>query len=129
MTSDFKTLNQLEKNRMITIGIRSELAHKFFYRNTLIGKVLLLLFPIIIIGIVPVFVRYGFIAGLLSFILSGLYTVSVGKISAMYLRKKLMADEQLFNDAYDSRACNIRLNHTGDVILYPADWYLFIGNE
>lgn len=128
MTTEFQKIRELEKSKKITIGVLKNHANNYWYRQTLIGKILNWLVAPFVILSVFVFIKFDFMYGILSIIGLVIYVLVIEKISTTYIRILLLKNEQLFNVAYEARSITIRNNSTGKILSYPIDWKAEIAN-
>ena len=97
-------------------------ANNFWYHQTVIGKILNWLTPILFVFSIFIFIKFGFLRGVLAIFWTGIYTVVVQKISSMYVRILLLKREELFEVAYKEKSITIRNNYTGKIFFHPTDW-------
>ena len=114
-------MRELESSKKITLGIAKKHANNFWFRKTLIGKILNWLTPLLFIFSIFVFIKFGFMYGVLLIIGLFIYVHVIQKIATMYVRVALLKNEELFDAAYEARSVNIRNNSTGEVFSYPTD--------
>ena len=122
MALEFQKLIQIEKIGKITIGINRNHANNFWCRQTLIGKILNWLFPVFIIFSVFIFLKFGFVLGVLTIVGIGGYVVTIQKVASMYTRILLLKNEKLFEAAYQAKSVTIKNNRTGKISHSPAVW-------
>ena len=118
----FAQLNELEKEKTITIGVNKNHANIFFYQKTLIGKLLNWIVYISPVLIVILFIKFGFFAGIAAIILIGIHVSVTREMATDFTRAELLKDEDLFSAAYQANSINILINHTGEILRYPEDW-------
>ena len=122
MKIEFEKLKILEKNRKITIGVDKNNANNFLYNQTMIGKILNWLTYVFILLTIAIFIKFGFLNGILAIAGIAVYTVAVQKIASMHARIMLLQNEKLFDVAYQVKSITIRNNSSGEIIVYPTDW-------
>lgn len=124
--SKFGVLKELVRNRRVAIGVDRNHANNFWYRQTVIGKVLNWITNLSFILSIVVFFKFGFMNGLFTVIGIGIYSLVIQKIASIYLRVVLLheKDGELFGAAYQERSVTIKDNSTGKIYSYPTspDW-------
>ncbi len=128
MTTEFQKISELERSKKITVGVVKNHANNFWSNTTLIGKILNWLTPLLVIFSIFIFIKFGFMHGILSIIGVFIYVHVIQKIATMYVRVALLKNEKLFDAAYEARSTTIRNNSTGEVFSYPTDWKIEITN-
>jgi hypothetical protein len=122
MSKNFDKLKKLEQERKVTLGINKNHANNFWSNQTIIGKILNWITNLLIIVIIIVFIKFGFIWVILAIIGTGIYSVIIQKMAGWYVREILLNDEELFNAAYQARSVTVRDNRTGYIVAFPSDW-------
>ncbi len=121
-TPEFNKLLRLEKERKITIGVKRNQANNFWFRTTILGKILNILTYLFFVLIIIIFVKFGIWFGMLAAVFLVVYVKVINYISGMYVRLQLFRNEQLFNSAYEARSVTIRNNKNGNIISFPDEW-------
>lgn len=122
MTKELQKIRELERSKLITVGVEKNHANNFWSNTTLIGKILNWLTPLFFIFSIFIFIKFGFMYGVLSIIGVFIYVSVIQKIATMHVRVVLLKNEKLFDAAYEARSVTIRNNSTGEVFYYPTDW-------
>lgn len=121
-TFEFRKLIELVNKREITIGVNINHANNFWYRTTILGKILNLLTPLFIVLILVVFIKFGIWYEILASVFLVIYVKALQKIAGLYVRLRLFHEEELFNAAYEDRSVTIRNNKNGTIICFPDLW-------
>lgn len=116
----FQKLKKLAKNRKITIGVDRNHANNLWNAKTVWGRILNLLSLVLLVFVVIIFIKFGFVKGVLSIIGVGFYSLFVQYIAAMYTRITLLNGEaEIFESAYQIRLVTIKNNLDGKMCSYP----------
>lgn len=126
MTPEFGTLIDLERRHVITIGLKKDHANNLWYRASTLGKIMNWVTNVAIMIAIAIFVKLGFVVGLLSLGIIGIYAILIQRLACTKVRSSIAKNEDLFNAAYHARSCHIRDNRTGEITQHPQDWYLMI---
>jgi len=117
-----ESLNTLETQRTITIGLHRRAANDYWAHTSKIGAVANIEI-LAIIGLVFyffIFVSWKF--ALLALVGLVIYVRLIEKIGLTIVRTQLVKDEAFFQALYDAGLATVRVNSTGDIIRSPADW-------
>jgi len=118
----FKELLQLNKDKIIQIGIHKQKGNNLWHNNAKLGKFLNLLTIILVIMAFVVLFYFGIFWFAVSIVGVALYSVVITKIATMTVKVKILQDEYLFNSLYSTGAINIKVIKTDQIIKYPDMW-------
>lgn len=120
--SDIEKLHELESQKVITVGLHRNAANNFWYRSSILGKILNLGTTVLLLLCIYVFYAFGWKVGCLSLLGLALYVKAIQWFGFASVRIQMLADEALFNLFYQSGAATVRVNTTGEIVRHPTDW-------
>lgn len=122
MSVEFGKMKELEETRAITIGLNRHHGTCFFYQRTTVGKILNWLVYVFYAFCLFCFFKYGLAIGLIVLVMSFIYVFLFQKVAGLYTRTHILANEELFEAAYQAKSITIKYNTTGKIVCYPTDW-------
>jgi uncharacterized transporter YbjL len=126
MTKEFEELVGLVKSQVITIGVNRNHVNNFWCNTSKIGKTCNLFTYLLIVATILVFIKAGFMWGVISIFITGAYSVAITKLAGLHVRLRFLKEEKLFEAAYGAKSATLRDNNDGKIIYFPTDWRKWI---
>ena len=114
-------LEELEKDKHISIGVLKNEANSYWSRSTVLGKTLNLLvftYPIFTIYFLVKLNFFAFVVTLTALIL---HVVITQTIACTWVRLRVLNNHNVFQQLYSLKVINIKDNRSSKVFMYPAD--------
>lgn len=126
---DFEALRYLEREKLISIGIRRTTANKHWVKTSIAGKLFNVATLFILAFALYAFVYISWKIGVISLLVLPFHAWAVLETAAMIVKSDIISDLFSFTLFYISGDANIRINSTGQIIRHPLDWQIPIKEE